>query len=74
MPPPPKVLARVSEPERLEIVANVVADTSSAKWRENVRRRKRTIALGQGTVHGADSLLASRGIDDLPAGADPAVS
>ena len=41
-----------AEVERLRIIANRRAAAAKAKWVEDVRARKLTIANGQGTVHG----------------------
>jgi hypothetical protein len=35
-----------------KLVANAAADSARATWKEDVRRRKLTVATGQGTVHG----------------------
>jgi len=53
------------ERDRLALIGNVVADHSSATWREAVRRRKITLATGAGTVNGAEYALRSWGIEDL---------
>lgn len=50
-----------------KIVANAAADFSKAKWKEDVRRRKLTIAIGQGTVHGHSYLLENWGLAELDA-------
>lgn len=50
-----------------KIVANAVADFSKAKWKEDVRRRKLTIAIGQGTVHGHNYLLENWGLAEVDA-------
>jgi hypothetical protein len=44
-----------------------VADASAAKWREDVRSRKMTIATGSGEVHGWPYPLRNWGLQDLPA-------
>ena len=41
-----------AEVERLRIIANRRASAAKAKWVEDVRARKLTIANGQGMVHG----------------------
>ena len=43
--------------ERMRILAHVVADMANPRWRENVRARKITIAVGNGRVHGRDYIL-----------------
>lgn len=40
------------EAARLEIIANRRAQASNPRWIEDVRKRKLTIARGEGTVHG----------------------
>ena len=50
--------------DKRKIIANVVADSSSAKYREDVRSRKLTIATGAGTVHGGKYQLAQWGFLD----------
>lgn len=49
------------------IIATAVADASAAKWREDVRSRKMTIATGSGEVHGWPYPLRNWGLQDLPA-------
>jgi hypothetical protein len=57
-----------SEPELRVVVANAVADYARAAWREDVRRRKLTIAIGNGTVHGHSCVLENWGLcGDVPA-------
>lgn len=41
------------EPERLIIIANRRADAAKPRWQADVRKRKLTIATGQGEVHGS---------------------
>lgn len=41
------------DPARLVVIANRRANAASARWREDVRRRKLTIANGTGVVHGS---------------------
>lgn len=50
-----------------EALANGVADSARAEYREDVRRRKLAIARGQGTVHGRAVVLANWGLSRLPA-------
>ncbi len=52
----------MTESDVLQLIANGVADSASAKWREDVRTRKLTIAMGQGTVHGHSYLLENWGL------------
>jgi hypothetical protein len=42
----------LTDRERLEMIANLVADTSSPRWKEDVRQRRMTIVNGTGIVHG----------------------
>ena len=61
----------IAESELREIIANAVADSANAAFREDVRSRKMAIATGRGRVHGADYDLANWGLGELPA--EPAV-
>jgi D-alanyl-D-alanine carboxypeptidase len=57
----------LTEREVLTIVTNVLADTSSSIWREDVRTRKMTIVNGYGVVHRRKFDLAKDfGLSDLP--------
>jgi hypothetical protein len=56
-----------SELELRRLVANAVADQSSARWRDDVRQRKLAIAEGHGVVHGERLVLRNWGLDELPA-------
>jgi hypothetical protein len=47
------------EIERMRIIANRRADVVDGAFREDVRRRKLTIAEGHGRVHGRDYDLAT---------------
>lgn len=40
------------EVEKLEVIANVLGDTSAPRWREKARLRKLAIARNRGKVHG----------------------
>ncbi len=42
----------IKEPDLRIIVANAVADSARKAYREDVRKRKLTLATGQGSVHG----------------------
>jgi len=55
-----------SEQELRVIIANAVADKARAKYREDVRARKLTIATGSGKVHGEIFLLSIWGLDESP--------
>lgn len=60
-----KALARFSGLDaagRRRVVADVVADSASKRWREDVRRRKMAICDGSGTVHGGRYDFADWGI------------
>jgi hypothetical protein len=48
-------------------IADAVADAASARFREDVRVRKLTVAEGAGAVHGETFVLADWGIAELPA-------
>ena len=73
----PRVRARIkaaqqgmpapAERELRAIIANAVADASSAKYREDVRSRKMAIATGSGNVHGWKYKLRNWGLQELPA-------
>jgi hypothetical protein len=52
----------MTEPDLRSLVANAVADSARAAFREDVRRRKLTIATGGGTVHGHNYRLESWGL------------
>jgi hypothetical protein len=52
--------ASAGEVERLRIIANRRAEAALAQWVEDVRKRKLTIAEGQGTVHGSRYNLADQ--------------
>ncbi len=56
-----------SEATLRSIIANAVADSAAARWREDVRARKLTIATGTGSVHGGKFTLLNWGLQDLPA-------
>jgi hypothetical protein len=50
-----------------QAIANAVADTARAAWREDVRRRKLTIANGRGTVHQHEYVLENWGLSEAAA-------
>lgn len=54
--------AGVAEAELRVIVANAVADWANPAWSDDVRRRKLTVAIGKGTVHGHPYDLANWGL------------
>ncbi len=60
-------IPKPSEAELRAIIANAVADAASAKWRDDVRKRKMTIATGVGDVHGWQYTLCNWGLQELPA-------
>jgi hypothetical protein len=49
-------------------IAEAVAKCARPEYREDVRARKLAIATGKGRVHGADVVLESWGLQDVPAG------
>ena len=49
------------------LIANGIADHALAKWREDVRTRKLTVATGEGTVHGVHYVLKNWGLDEVSA-------
>jgi peptidoglycan hydrolase-like protein with peptidoglycan-binding domain len=53
---------RTDEGDVLGIVANTVADSATARWKEDVRRRKLAIATDSGTVHGHLYVLEDWGL------------
>ena len=55
-----------SEREILTRIADVVAENSRPQYVEDVRRRKRAIAQGDGTVHGARYATRDWGIGENP--------
>ena len=58
----------LTERETLEVIANLIADLSLARWRERVRVRKLLFVNGKGTVHGKTYDLAKDfGVTDAPA-------
>jgi hypothetical protein len=56
-----------SEKDRRVAIANAVADAAMPAYREDVRRRKLTIAQGQGTVHSHNYVLENWGLGESPA-------
>jgi peptidoglycan hydrolase-like protein with peptidoglycan-binding domain len=54
-----------SQQDRREIIANAVADNANPTFRENVRRRKLTLATGAGMVNGEPVTVRNWGLDDL---------
>jgi len=55
-----------SERDLLLRISDIVAEASNPKWVEDVRARKRTIASGNGQVHGARYSTRDWGIGDFP--------
>lgn len=55
-----------SEQDRRVLIADVVAENSRPQYVEDVRRRKRTIALGSGQVHGSRYSTQDWGISEYP--------
>jgi len=56
--------SNIAEADLRQIVANAVADVARLKFREDVRRRKLTVATGQGSVHGHNYALENWGLSD----------
>jgi hypothetical protein len=52
------------EPDKLLIIADVVAENSLPKYIEDVRLRKRSIATGEGEVHQSRYAMQNWGITD----------
>lgn len=52
----------ITEGDLRVIVANAVADWADPAWSEDVRRRKLTIATGNGIVHGHEYVLENWGL------------
>jgi hypothetical protein len=52
------------EKAKRTVIADVVAENSKPQWVEDVRSRKRTIATGEGDVHGATYRLEDWGLID----------
>ncbi|MGH7864405.1 MAG: peptidoglycan-binding protein [Candidatus Binataceae bacterium] len=57
----------LTERDRRVVIADAVADASPERFRQDVRRRKLTIANGSGDAHGAHFVLENWGLDDSPA-------
>ena len=57
----------ITERDRRIAIADAVAHASRKKFREDVRRRKRTIANGSGVVHGARFILENWGLTETSA-------
>lgn len=58
----PQIQAGMNESDVRVLVANAVADSARAAWKEDVRRRKLTVATGDGIVHGHKYHLESWGL------------
>ena len=56
-----------SELDRRVVIADVVAEDSKPRFVEDVRLRKRAIAVGEGMVHGARYAIREWGIDEFDA-------
>jgi len=59
--------AGMSEEDVRIAIANAVADRALPEWREDVRKRKLTVATGQGTVHDTPYVLKNWGLDEIAA-------
>lgn len=57
-----KAKAGVAELDLRKRIANAIADSARAAWKEDVRQRKLTIATGQGKVHGHVFVLDNWGL------------
>jgi len=55
------------EPSHRVIIANAVADSAKPEFRDDVRARKRAIAIGEGTVHHERIVTAHWGLAEYPA-------
>jgi hypothetical protein len=55
-----------TEQDLRQIVADAVADAAVARFSEDVRERKMTIADGEGNVHGGHFVLENWGLSELP--------
>jgi hypothetical protein len=53
----------MAESDPRVIVANAVADWAHPAWSDDVRRRKLTIATGQGSIHGYTYVLENWGLN-----------
>lgn len=56
-----------NEDDLLPVIADVVAENGKPRWIEDVRNRKRTLATGQGVVHGVAYNVEDWAIDGSPA-------
>jgi hypothetical protein len=57
----------LSEREKMEVIANMIADVSLAEWRDRVRLRKLWFVRGSGTVHGSPyDIMKDFSITDNP--------
>jgi hypothetical protein len=61
------VAGRIGEAEMRKRLANQVADLSSPRWREDVRGRKLTIALGEADLRGRHYRLSDWGLGEFAA-------
>jgi peptidoglycan hydrolase-like protein with peptidoglycan-binding domain len=55
-----------NEQDLRAVIADAVADASSPRFKEDVRRRKRTFVTGVGNVHGSAYVLSQWGVNSLP--------
>jgi hypothetical protein len=51
-----------TERQKMDIIAQVIAQTSNPRWRKGVWSRKSTIAQGEGTVNGSKYLMSAWGV------------
>ncbi|MEJ1237426.1 hypothetical protein WBG78_04795 [Chryseolinea sp. T2] len=60
-----KVGRELTELEKMEVIANMIADVSLQSWREKVRVRKLWFVRGKGKVHGSEFDIAKNfGVSD----------
>lgn len=55
-----------SESDLRVVIANAVADSARPEYQDDVRKRKLTLATGEGTVHGLHFVLSNWGLDETP--------
>lgn len=60
-----QMIPGMSEKAVRVLIANGIADHALAKWREDVRTRKLTVATGEGIVHGVHYVLKNWGLDEV---------
>jgi hypothetical protein len=63
----PKSEPKVHLSDGRVLIANAVADSARAAFREDVRQRKMAIAIGAGNVHGHSFVLSEWGLKETQA-------